>query len=86
MRELLIFASAFSLVFMLGFQSRSVNSGQKSLAMLNSFLIGIANLFVLKMMPSALEWTEIAAYLIGGPLGIVSAMVVHHRVTRRRRE
>jgi len=75
MTELLLFTSTFLLVFALGLQSLNVNNGRHTAAFFTSFLIGGANLVVLRLAPNASP-TEIAAYLSGGPLGILCAMKV----------
>ena len=68
-----LFASAFALVFLLGLQSLTVNGGHERAAFLNSILIGFANLTVLKLGVVASGW-DIAAYVLGGPFGIVCSM------------
>lgn len=78
MTELALFASTFALVFALGMQSLNVNGGHYRAAFVNSFLIGGSNLVVLKIVPHA-NISEIAAYLMGGPFGIVTSMWVHSR-------
>lgn len=83
MNELWLFVSTFVLVFALGLQSLNVNGGHYLAAFLTSFLIGGANLVVLKLAPNATP-TEIIAYLSGGPLGIVASMAAHRRVVRRK--
>lgn len=75
MTELALFISTFLLVFALGLQSLNVNNGRHFAAFFTSFLIGGANLVVLRLAPNASP-TEIAAYLSGGPLGILCAMKV----------
>jgi hypothetical protein len=75
MTALMLFGSTFLVVFALGLQSQLVNNGFWQAAMLNSFLIGSANLALFKLAPDA-SGIEIAAYLCGGPLGIVTSMVV----------
>lgn len=77
MASLALFASTYLLVFCLGLQSLVVNHGHKKLAFLNSFAIGTANLVLFKLAPDA-QGIEIAAYLSGGPFGIVSSMYVFH--------
>ena len=79
MTELALFASTFALVFALGFQSRNVNGEHYKSAFLTSFLIGGSNLVVLKTVPHA-GLSEIIAYLLGGPFGIVLSMWTHKRV------
>lgn len=81
MTALYLFGSTFALVFFLGMQSLAVNGGHRWLAFGNSFLIGASNLVLFKLAPQA-NGLEIAAYLSGGPLGIVSAMAVFGRWKR----
>ncbi|HAR45568.1 MAG TPA: hypothetical protein DCS05_05175 [Nitrospiraceae bacterium] len=83
MTELALFTSSFLLVFALGFQSLNVNNGRYTAAFLTSFLIGAANIAVLKLAPSASP-TEIAAYLAGGPLGIIGAMKAFEIMRRKK--
>jgi hypothetical protein len=73
LNAVILFVSAFSLVFLLGLQSLTVNDGHERAAFLNSLLIGCANLVVLKygVVSSGIE---IAAYILGGPFGIVASM------------
>lgn len=70
-----LFASTFALVFCLGLQSLVVNNGHRAAAFFNSFAIGACNLVLFKLAPNA-GGLEVAGYLMGGPFGIVSAMVV----------
>lgn len=86
MTELTLFASTFVLVFALGSQSLNVNNGHYLLAALTSFVIGAGQMVLYKLAPEA-GWSEIAAYLCGGPLGIVCSMFAHPhlvRLTRRK--
>lgn len=73
MTWLVIFCASFSIVFMLGLQSLSVNGGHELVAFTNSCLIGCVNAFILTVIPKA-EGLEIVAYIAGGPLGIVASM------------
>lgn len=73
MTALALLASTFALVFFLGLQSLVVNSGHKMMAFTNSFAIGLSQLTLYKLAPQA-SGIEIAAYLCGGPAGIVAAM------------
>ena len=82
MTELLIFISAVGIVFFLGLQSLSVNSGHKILAAVNSLVIGSFNLFLLKSLPDIHTWQSTAAYLFGGPVGITLAIYLHPRIAR----
>ena len=82
MTALYLLGSTFALVFFLGMQSLAVNGGHRWLAFANSFAIGASNLVLFKLAPQA-SGLEIAAYLAGGPLGIVSAMAAFGRWKRR---
>lgn len=82
MSAALLFASTFALVFCLGLQSLLVRDDRRLLACGNSLLIGACNLAVLKLAPDA-SAVEIVAYLVGGPIGIVSAMSVFSWASRR---
>jgi hypothetical protein len=74
----ILFLSTFVLVFALGFQSLNVNQGRYAAAGLTSFFIGASQLTLYKLAPDAGGW-EVVAYLVGGPLGIISSMIVHRR-------
>jgi drug/metabolite transporter (DMT)-like permease len=82
--ELLLFGSTFTVVFALGFQQQNVTGGHYVAAFLTSFVIGGAYLSLYKLMPDA-SWSEVAAYLAGGPFGIVASMWLHKRTIGRRR-
>lgn len=81
MTALSLFASTFALVFALGLQSLNVNGGHAIAAFITSLMIGIANLVLFKLAPEA-SGVEIAAYLAGGPLGIVCSMKTHRHLVR----
>jgi hypothetical protein len=76
-----LFASTFLLVFFLGLQSLNVNRGHYTAAFFTSFGIGIGQLILYKLAPDA-NGLEIAAYLGGGPLGIVASMWIHRKLFR----
>lgn len=82
MTALALLASTFCLVFFLGLQSLVVNAGHRWAAFLNSFAIGTANLILFKLAPDA-SGIEIAAYLCGGPFGIVAAMELFRRLREK---
>lgn len=77
MQVLIIFSATFCVVFALGFQSQVVNHGHYKAAFLNSFLISLAQLAILKYVPQAHGAYDYAAYMLGGPLGIISSMWAH---------
>lgn len=81
MTTLALLASTFCLVFFLGLQSQLVNNGHWVMAFLNSVAIGTSNLVLFKLAPNASGW-EIAAYLAGGPFGIVASMAFYRRIRR----
>lgn len=81
---LILFASTFVLVFFLGLQSLNVNSGRYLAAFLTSFGIGLSQLALYKLAPDA-TGLQIAAYLSGGPFGIVASMWAHKRAFGGRR-
>lgn len=82
MTALSLFASTFALVFFLGMQSLVVNSGHRAIAFCNSFCIGAAHLVLYKLAPES-GGLDIAAYLIGGPFGILAAMAAFERLRKR---
>ncbi len=73
MNALLLFLGSFFIVFALGFQQHNVHYRRYQAAFLNGIFIGIMNLLVLRLAPSASP-SEMAAFLIGGPLGSVAAI------------
>lgn len=83
MTALALLGSTFLVVFALGLQSQLVNNGHYVSAFLNSLVIGSSQLVLFKLAPDA-TGIEIAAYLAGGPFGIVASMVAYRRLKRRR--
>jgi hypothetical protein len=81
MTALLLFISTFALVFALGLQSLNVNGGHYAAAFCTSFGIGAAHLVLYKLAPDA-AGLDIAAYLMGGPFGIIAAMKAHPHIRR----
>lgn len=77
-----LYLSTFVLVFLLGFQSLTVNSRMYVLAMFNSLGISLCNLYMFKVVPGvdAQNLEHISAYLLGGPFGVVSSMLVHFKI------
>lgn len=82
MSAIALLASTFALVFFLGLQSLNVNGGRHVAAFFTSLGIGTSNLVLFKLAPDS-SGLEIAAYLAGGPFGIVASMWAHRRVFRR---
>lgn len=81
MSEIALFFSTFLLVFFLGLQSLNVNGGHYAAAFFTSFGIGSANLILFKLAPHASGY-EIAAFLLGGPFGIVASMWIHKKLVK----
>jgi len=79
---LALFVSTFLLVMALGAQSLLVNNGRYLGAFFNSLIIGTGNLILYKLAPNA-SGVEIAAFLLGGPFGICSAMYLLRKYHRR---
>jgi len=84
MTALALLASTFLLVFALGLQSQLVNNGHYASAFLNSLVIGSSQLVLFKLAPDA-TGIEIAAYLAGGPFGIVASMGCYRWLRRAKR-
>lgn len=82
MTALLLFVSTYITVLALGVQSLNVNGGHRWLAAGTSLFIGTGNLVLLKTLPGDTTWVDVAAYLLGGPAGIVSAMALHPRLVQ----
>jgi hypothetical protein len=83
MNELILFGTTFVLVFSLGLNSLTVNKGQYVAAFLTSFLISGSNLVILRSIPQG-DLGEVAAYMLGGPFGIVASMWLHSRILGHR--
>lgn len=82
MNEIGLFVSAFVTVFALGFQQKNVNGNHYGWAAVTSLAIGSSQIFLWRVIPTALP-TEIVATLLGGPAGIVSAMWLHPKMIRK---
>ena len=81
MTELTLFTSTFILVFALGAQSLNVNNGHYIAAAMTSFVIGGGQMVLFKLAPDA-SWSEIGAFLAGGPFGITASMWAHPRLAK----
>ena len=85
MNELTLFVSTFVLVFALGAQSLNVNNGHYIAAAVTSFVIGSGQMVLFKLAPHA-SWSEITAFLMGGPFGIMASMWAHPRIVKLARK
>jgi hypothetical protein len=81
MTELALFFSAFFAVALLVFQQMNVTGRHYLLAALTSVAIGVSQIILWRLIPSA-SWSEIAATLAGGPVGVLFSMWVHPRLVR----
>jgi hypothetical protein len=79
----LFFIATFAQVFLLGFQSRNVNTSQYASAGCTSFLIGAAQIFTVRSIALSDPWVAFAITSVAGPSAIVSAMFVHRRLFKR---
>jgi len=73
----LLWGSTFSLVFLMGMQSRSVNSGEARQAAGMSFLIACAQCISFRGVVTGEPWLVILMTGTAGPLAIVTAMKTH---------
>lgn len=81
MTELALFVSTFVLVFALGLQSLNVNNGHYWAAAFTSLFIGSSQLVLFKLAPNA-NWSQMLAFVSGGPLGITASMYAHPHLVR----
>lgn len=79
MSALLLFFGSFFIVLALGFQQHNVHYRRYQAAFVNGIFIGILNLLVLRLGPSAAP-LEMAAFLMGGPLGSIAAIWLNGKV------
>ena len=73
---LLLFAT-FAVVFTLGIQQMNVERRHYLAAFITSPFIAGSNLVLFKLLPGPTGPAEIACYLIGGAVGIVTSMWMH---------
>ena len=81
MNELIIFFSQFLMVFLLGWQQQNVIRGFYFQAAFTSFLLGLSGwatiTIVSKFHVNEFLTPVFFAYIVAGPLAIVSAMKLH---------
>jgi hypothetical protein len=78
MSELILFAATFALTFVFGFVARGGYLG----AFLSTLAIGLAYLLLFDLV-KVTSATDAAAYLFGGPCGIVANIALRRWVVRR---
>lgn len=81
MTELALFLSAFVSVFALVFQQQNVIHRHFIVGAFTSLVIGAALIYQWRAVPSA-GISEIAATLLGGPVGFVTSLWLHPRIMR----
>ena len=81
---LALWVSTFVAVFLLGFQSRNVNSGKLALAGCTSFLIATAQLVTVRGIVNGDPMTVLLVTGTSGPAGIMLSMVVFRRLFGRK--
>lgn len=82
MNTLILFGSTFVLVLALGLQSQLVNNGHYAAAFCNSLFISLGQIGALGIIHAATPW-EYAAYIVGGPLGIITSMHLYRKHLKR---
>lgn len=80
--EIILFASTFVAVFLLGLQSQFVRDKQKLASFITSIGIGTCQLFMLKLAPNATMFESIS-FVFGGAFGIVCSIYVHNYLTNQ---
>lgn len=85
MDALLLFLCSFIIVFTLGYQQHNVHYCHYQAAFVNGIFIGVMNLLVLRLGPSASP-AGMAAFLIGGPLGSIAAIWLSGKVSTQTSE
>lgn len=86
MTAIVLFVSTYVTVLALVLQSLNVNRGHFIAAFMTSLAIGAGNFLLLKIVPGDTSTVEAAAYLLGGPLGCITAMWAHPRTIGRQRK
>lgn len=82
MSELALFLSAFVTVFALVFQQQNVIHRHFPAAIVTSFIICAAQIYLWRTLPGA-GASEVIATLMGGPLGVTASMWAHPRILKR---
>lgn len=80
---LIIYFAGFASVFLLGFQSRSVNHGNYRMAMCGSFMIAMMQTTLWGALFKDLSWAATIVYGLSGMTGIGSSMFVHQRLLQK---
>jgi hypothetical protein len=81
MTHAILFASAFATVFLLVFQQQNVIHRARWLGSMTAIAIGLAQLTLWRAVPDA-SLSQLAAVLIGGPVGFNAALTAHPWIVR----
>jgi hypothetical protein len=79
MELVIIFFAGYASVFLLGFQSRCVNSGNYVMAAMGSFSIALMQTTLWGALFKDVSWSAAIVYGLSGASGITSSMWVHRR-------
>ena len=84
MHYLTLAVVSFFAVFILGFQSRNINSGEYKWAAACSILIGLSQAYIWRVITmDDAGWADWLIYSVMGGVGITSAMYVHRRFIQK---
>lgn len=78
MTAMLLFVSTLALVFALGLQSQFINNGHYWGAFANSAVISLGQIGAFQVVHAHTGW-DYAAYMLGGPIGVVASMYCYRK-------
>ena len=82
---MILFSASFLLVGLLGLQSKNVQGSKYAAAALTSIAITVANFFFIRLVVNDTGYTTLVVAGLGGALGIVSAIYLYDRATKKSR-
>lgn len=82
MNALILLVSMFVFVLSLGLQIQTSNNGNYLGAFFSSMLVAATQIGAFRVVHATTTW-EFAAYLIGGPVGMVTSMYLYRRHARK---
>lgn len=83
MSGVVCFFSVYFVLLLLSFQSIAVNRGEFLSAFLAASGAGVCNALIMKFVPDA-NGIDLALYVAGAPLGVISGMWLHRHWRLRR--
>ena len=78
----ILFFASFSLVGLLGLQSKNVQGSKYIAAAVTSVAISIANFFFVKIVASG-NYEALAIASVGGALGIMTAIYIYDKINKK---